>query len=80
LTDAFSQLIRARSRLKTASDAFQARNDFLGVHAFDKAAHTLGVATATAVKLHIVNLAVDDFEFDDLATSALRIISVFHTI
>ena len=59
-------------------DALQPLDDLLHFHAFHQTAHPLCVAVAASIELDVVDASVNDFEFNHLATSALRIIGVFH--
>lgn len=59
-------------------NTLQPLDHLLGFHAFNKTAYALGVAVAASIKLNIVKDAINDFELNDLATSALGVIGVFH--
>ena len=80
LPDGFGQLVGAGGALEATADAFQLGDDILGLHAVYEGGHTLRVAVAAAVELHVLDDAVLYFKLDGLAARALGSVGVFHWI
>lgn len=56
------ELIRAGSAATLAVDLLQAADDLLRIHAFHKGSNALGISVATADKLNVCYLAIDDIK------------------
>ena len=78
LLDGSGQLVGAGGGLEPATDAFQLGDDILCLHAFHQGGHTLRVAVAAAIELHILQNAILDFKLDGLAAWSLGAVGVSH--